>query len=70
MGTLLTLFITYLFGMHRRFHLFVVIGTALMTSSMIFLLIALDRPFQGEFAITPDMFQSVLVTISKDAAKP
>lgn len=68
-GSILTLCITYLFGIDFKLHLITVIAAALMTSSMIFLLITLDRPFQGEFVIEPDPFLRLLHFIERiDAA--
>ncbi len=46
LGSILTLFINYFFGMDFYLHVIIVTGAALMTASMIFLLITLDRPFQ------------------------
>jgi len=60
LGSILTLCINYLFGMNFYLHIVTVSAAALMTSSMIFLLITLDRPFQGEFIIEPTAFQSIL----------
>jgi hypothetical protein len=65
-GTILTLCINYLFGMNIYLHLVTVCAAALMTSSMIFLLITLDRPFQGEFVIEPDALNAVLTTMNTD----
>lgn len=59
-GTLLTLCINCLFGMDFRMHVITMIAIAIMTSSMIFLLITLERPFQGEFVIQPDAFKEIL----------
>lgn len=59
-GTFLTLGINYLYAMNFYMHMVTVCAAALMTSSMIFLLITLDRPFQGEFVIEPDALRSVL----------
>lgn len=67
-GTVLTLCINYLFGMNFYLHMVTVSAAALMTSSMIFLLIALDRPFQGEFIIEPDAFQAVLNFMDQSAS--
>lgn len=62
-GTILTLFINYLFGVNFYLHVITVIAAALMTSSMIFLLVTLDKPFQGQFIIGPDAFQTILTDI-------
>ena len=64
-GTILTIGINFLFGMHFYLHLMTVSATALMASSMIFLLVTLDRPFQGQFVVGPDAFQSVQNFIQK-----
>lgn len=59
-GTILTICINYLFGMNFYLHIFTMTAAALMVSSMIFLLITLDRPFQGEFVIEPTGFNSLI----------
>lgn len=64
-GALLTLMINYLYGMHFYFHVATVCAVALMSSAMIFLLLTLDRPFQGEFFIQPQAFIDVLYFIDK-----
>jgi hypothetical protein len=60
LGTILTIGINYLFGMNFYLHLITVSACGLMFSSMIYLLITLDRPFQGEFTIKPTAFQLIL----------
>jgi hypothetical protein len=65
MGSLLTLCISYLFGINLYLHFFVVIAATLMTSSIIFLLISLDKPFQGQYIVGPDIFHGVLAFIEK-----
>lgn len=62
-GTILTIGINYLFGMNIYLHIITVSATALMASSMIFLLVTLDRPFQGEFLIEPDALEAILKSI-------
>jgi hypothetical protein len=69
-GTILTLCINYLFGMNFYLHILTVIAAALMTSSMIFLLITLDKPFQGEFIIEPVPFAAVLSFIKQGTFQP
>jgi hypothetical protein len=63
LGTILTLCINYLFSMNFYLHVFTVSAAALMASSMLFLLVSLDRPFQGEFNIEPDAFKALLEQI-------
>lgn len=58
-GTILTIGINYLFGMNFYFHIITVSAVSLMASSMIFLLMTLDRPFQGEFVIEPSALRMV-----------
>jgi magnesium-transporting ATPase (P-type) len=58
-GTILTITINYLFKMSFYFHIITISMAALMTSAMLFLLVTLDRPFQGEFVIGPDAFKDV-----------
>lgn len=64
-GTLLTLGINFLFGINTFMHMISISALGFMVSSMIFLLVSLDRPFQGEFVIEPDAFRSVLLSIEK-----
>lgn len=59
-GTVLIIGINFLFGMNFYLHLISIAAIALMTSSIIFLLLTLDRPFQGEFAVEPKAYQSAL----------
>jgi hypothetical protein len=65
LGTMLTIILSYLFGMNFYLHILTVTGVTLMTFSMIFLLVTLDRPFQGQFVIESDVFQPVLSFIEK-----
>lgn len=69
-GTILTLGVNYLFGMNFYLHIITVTAAALMASSMIFLLVTLDKPFQGEFAIEPDAFRSILISIDRSTHNP
>jgi hypothetical protein len=66
-GTVLAISINFLFGMNLWLHLVSVCAVGLMVSSMIFLLLTLDRPFQGEFVIEPDALQAVLTTVKTNA---
>jgi hypothetical protein len=58
-GTILMLCVSYLFGVNFYLHVFITIAAALMTSSIIFLLISLDKPFQGDYIVGPAMFQAI-----------
>lgn len=66
LGSILTLFINYLFGMNFYLHLITVLAATLMAVSMIFLLITLDKPFQGEYVIEADAFKEVLMQVNKN----
>jgi hypothetical protein len=65
-GTILIIAINYAFRVNFSLHLFATCSFAVMAASMLFLLVTLDRPFQGEFVVTPYAFQQVLeLTSSK-----
>lgn len=64
-GSILTISINFLLGMNFYLHALTVTSVALMTSGMIFLLITLDRPFQGEFVVGPDALVAVQSYIEK-----
>jgi len=59
-GTVLIIASNYAFRAHFYLHLFVNIIFAIMAGSMLFLVVSLDRPFQGGFSITPEPFQEIL----------
>lgn len=64
-GTFLIIMINYIYGIDFYLHVITITAVALMAASMIFLLLTLDRPFQGEFAIPPSAFHSVLKFIDQ-----
>lgn len=66
-GTVLTLCVSYLFGINFYLHIFVTSAAALMTSSIIFLLISLDKPFQGDTLVGPGMFKAAAVAINNSS---
>lgn len=59
-STLLTLFVKSLAGMKFGLHLTMQIVVTLMLTAILFLIIVLDRPFRGQFSITPLPFETVL----------
>ena len=63
LGTILTLCISYLFGVNFYLHIFTVMASALMMSSIIFLLISLDKPFLGSYAVGPEVYHSLATII-------
>lgn len=69
-GTILTLGINYLFGINLYLHIITVSAASLMCASMIFLLLTLDCPFQGEFIVEPDAFRSLLTHIENQPQQP
>jgi hypothetical protein len=67
-STFLMIGINYFFGVNFYMHVVSVAAVALMTSSMFFLLVSLDKPFQGEFVIESDSFKSILTEIKNTKA--
>lgn len=59
-GTILIIAINYAFRVNIYLHLFGTMTFAIMAASMLFLLVSLDTPFQGEFAVTPRALTQVL----------
>ena len=65
-GTLLIIVVNYLFGMHFYLHIVSMVAISIMASSMIFLLITLDKPFQGSFVIDTSQYLEVRDRIEKN----
>lgn len=63
-GTILMIGICYLYSMNYYLHIITTSAVSLMASAMIYLLVSLDRPFQGEFVIESDVLKSVLTEIN------
>ncbi len=59
LGTVLIIAINYAFRVNFYLHLFSTFAFAIMAASMLFLLVTLDTPFQGEFAVTADSIKDV-----------
>ena len=59
-GTFLTIGINYFFGMNFYLHMLATTALGLMMAAILFLLITLDKPFQGQFVVGPDPLQKVL----------
>lgn len=66
-GTILILVITFFFGLNFYLHILMSVSVSVMAASMLFLLITLDRPFQGQFAIEPIFFQNLLVFMQEQS---
>lgn len=62
-STILLIVINYAFRVNFYLHIFGITAFAIMAASVLFLLVTLDRPFQGEFAVEPDALQSALDVI-------
>ncbi len=67
LGAFLTIGINYFFGMEFYLHVISVVVVSIAVSSLVFLILAIDRPFRGEFAVSPDAFKTILSLISKDS---
>lgn len=68
-GTILLIGINYAFRVNFYLHLFAISAFAIMAAAMLFLLVTLDRPFQGEFSVQPEALQAVL-TFMKTGNEP
>ncbi|MHB1948181.1 MAG: bestrophin-like domain, partial [Gammaproteobacteria bacterium] len=64
-GTILIIAINYAFRVNFYLHIFSISVFSVMAASMLFLLITLDRPFQGEFAVSADPLQAVIDLMNK-----
>lgn len=58
-GTILIIVINYAFRVNFYLHLFTITVFSIMAASIFFLLVELDRPFQGEFAVQPHTMLTV-----------
>jgi hypothetical protein len=59
-GTILIIGINYAFRVNFYLHLFAISAFGIMAAAMLFLMVTLDRPFQGEFIVEPHALQAVL----------
>jgi len=67
LGTILIIAVNYAFRVSLYLHLFGTFTFAIMAASMLFLLVTLDTPFQGEFAVTADSIKDVANFINSTA---
>lgn len=65
-GTILLIVINYAFRVNFYLHLFSVTTFSIMAASVLFLLVTLDRPFQGEFVVEPNSLDAVLDLMKRD----
>lgn len=66
-GSILTLASCLFFKLDLRLHLTLVIGVATMIATALFLIVALDHPFRGEFSVSPDELTTTLHIISNSS---
>jgi undecaprenyl pyrophosphate phosphatase UppP len=59
LSTVLIIVINYAFRVRFYLHLFTITTFAIMAASILFLLVTLDRPFQGEFEVEPTALLAV-----------
>jgi len=60
LGTFLTIGINSILGMEARLHLVCNISISLMVAAVLYLIVTLDRPYRGDFAIQPSTFKATL----------
>lgn len=68
-GTILTILMSYLFAMNFYMHILTASATAIMCFTMVFLLISLDHPFQGDFVIEPNVYKPLLEHIKLEVKR-
>lgn len=68
--TLLTLCINYLLGMEYILHLACISLICIMIAAIMYLIIGLDRPYQGDFAVHPETISSTLEYITDGYGLP
>lgn len=59
-SSMLTIAVNFFFGMELKLHAIMIIFVSLMVATMLFILVALDWPFRGNYSIKPTAFQAVL----------
>lgn len=65
-GAFFMLCINFLFGATLSMHIILMVFLSAVISSIIFLIVALNFPFRGEYGVSPEAFQSVLTRIIKN----
>lgn len=63
LGGFLTIAVNYFFGMNPALHYILTIFVSLIVSSVVFLLVALDHPFQGNFSVSSEAFEDYLILL-------
>jgi len=60
LSTFITLGINYLLGMDYRLHVFCITLISVIMATILYLIVGLDRPYQGDFVVHPDSIATVL----------
>ena len=60
LATFVTLGVNYILGMDFKLHLFCITMITIVISSIFYLIVGLDRPYQGDFTVHPNTIQSLL----------
>ncbi|GEM_PF-1700967 len=64
-SSILTLVINCILGVHIRLHMLFQAILTVMVSATLFLIIAMDHPFSGTFAISSEIFQTSVTEMNK-----
>ncbi len=64
LGALLTIAINFFFGMNRSLHYLLIIFACVIVASVVFLLIILDHPYQGDFSVSSGAFEYYLLLLA------
>lgn len=70
LGSFLTLAVNFMLGMEFRLHMVCVSFISLMISAVLYLIVTLDRPYQGDFAIEPSTLLATLEYITQKTPAP
>lgn len=65
-STILIIVINYAFRVNFYLHVFSLTAFSIMAAAILFLLVTLDRPYQGEFIVEPDALKFVLKMMHQD----
>lgn len=65
LGSFLTLAVNFMLGMEFRLHMICISFISLMIAAVLYLVITLDRPYQGDFSIEPETFIATLEYITE-----
>lgn len=63
-NSLVTIWINIPYRMDYRYHIFVLVSVVLVITSTLFIVIVLDYPFRGSFAVTKEPYEASLALLS------